>query len=188
MTRGIATTALYTFGSPRVGDQQLSINGLFDARPERFTALYRFVNAGDLVTAIPDSGFEHACEMTGETHGLVYLSLTSDIDYGGQSAEYNAGTWRRSLLERVGEHSIANYATKLLRFAGKAPPPSTPSGARARRERIRAAFVAPSGPQLTPVAPTNLPPALAHELTLIPGGARVAYAWTFEGEALRAAR
>jgi hypothetical protein len=47
----VHTSALYTFGSPKVGNQQFAWQTAALARGR--TPIYRFVNAGDVVTVIP---------------------------------------------------------------------------------------------------------------------------------------
>jgi hypothetical protein len=182
--RNIEVTALYTFGAPRVGGVNHSHMSFFTDSPNAYrTSLFRFVHSNDLVTSVPDTGYIHPSVSRNERNGLIYLTKGGYVDVGGLSSEFLSWGWRTGILERIGDHGMANYATKLLRYAGQAAPPPLMSPARARNVRIKAAFLAPEEPQLQTVSGTALPSAelrLAFAAPVTNSGTRKAFVWRFE--------
>ena len=108
----MATSELYTFGSPRVFDKA-GARGFRYQRP----LVYRFVNHTDLVTRIPKIGYHHV--------GIPYYlneagALKIDPPWWYRSWEYAKGMlggFVRFEVDSLEDHPVDNYVNKLARYA-----------------------------------------------------------------------
>lgn len=150
--RGLDPRALYTFGSPRVGDATFSGWVAALARePQRDRGIFRFVNAADGVAKVPDTVkdemFIHTSSLSvsgkqTELESLVYLTRAGAIDTGGASVEYATEKWRTRWLDWVGDHFMKGYLTKLLAHASERGKPSVPprTATKLRFDRVKRAY------------------------------------------------
>jgi|GEM_PF-6888919 len=129
----IPLAATYTFGQPRVGDEDFA----FDLGA-RLTALrspyYRFSNSNDLVTGVPPRPYRHvglppgkqgSAEPAVAKRNEAELAFLAFLDYDGnfiaraqpgRGASHNDGCF-----EPVTDHNISQYAAKLRAIADDVP-------------------------------------------------------------------
>lgn len=112
--KNINLMGLYTYGSPRVGDNKFALR--FDALAMFHNVpIYRVRHSQDIVTAIPfglnaNPGFWHV-------GSLVYIDRKNQVYFGNgwQDIEKNSDLLRATPTS-LNDHSIDLYAIKLLNF------------------------------------------------------------------------
>jgi hypothetical protein len=113
LSDGIPVTALYTFGSPRVGNEAFA-NEVATLARDRGTYIYRVVNQGDGVTELPKWGFKHIA-LTGEEElegnsRVIFLGKKYGESYVG-TAHGEQGFWTRLMgyLADLMAHDILHH-------------------------------------------------------------------------------
>lgn len=108
---GDADSELYTYGSPRVGNKEFSIN-FKHQRPK----CYRFRNHNDIVTRVPKIGYRHVGKM-------FYFDdigvLKTDPSWWYRLREFVVGMlggFVQFEIDSFRDHSISHYVYRLLAY------------------------------------------------------------------------